>query len=57
MKASGPKNRTDWKNEIDKAIPKPVVKRTYKPLPGQMALFDIKKDRGRDPTEDEVEQR
>jgi len=55
MRAQGPKNRTEWENEVDRPIKKPAKVRSQKPLPGQMSLFDDKEERERAPTEDEQE--
>ena len=55
MRARGPKDRTDWKNEVDRPIPKPRDSKPHRPLPGQMSLFDVKEGEERDPTEDENE--
>lgn len=55
MRAQGPKNRTEWENEVDRPIDKPAQIRPHKPLPEQMSLFDDKEERERTPSEDEQE--
>jgi hypothetical protein len=55
MRARGPKDRTEWKNEVDRGIKKSTVRKQYEPLPGQISLFDVKESHERDPTEDEIE--